>query len=254
MSLRLNNKVCIITGTGGSMGRAAALLFAKQGAKVVGCDINPCATEETLALVTQQGGDMVSMSPCDLTDPANCAGLVDLALSSYGRVDVLCNNAAMAYFGWVDEISDEDWYRTIDQEVNLVFHMVRAAWPALIKAPGASIINTASVSAWASYKLLPGIAHSAAKGAVLSMTRQLAMEGRVHGLRANSISPGLIESNQTRPLLKDPVWSETMLDKIMLGRMGTPEEVASAALFFASDESSFITAADLRVDGGTSSW
>lgn len=254
MTLRLSNKVCIITGTGGSMGRAAALMFAQQGAKVVGCDINSQAAAETLAMVTQQGGDMVSMCPCDLTDPASCAALVDLALKNYGRVDVLFNNAAMAYFGWIHEISDEDWYRTIDQEVNIVFHMIRAAWPALTKFPGGSIINTASVSAWSTYKLLPGVAHSAAKGAVLSMTRHLAMEGRSYGLRVNSISPGLIESNQTKPLLQDPVWSETMLDKIMLGRMGTPEEVASAALFLASDESSFITATDLRVDGGTTAW
>jgi len=254
MSDRLKGKVCIITGTGGSMGRAAALMFARQGAKVVGCDVYPESAEETVEMVRGEGGDMVSLSRCDLTDPASCAKLVDLAVSTYGRVNVLFNNAAMAYFGWIDQISDDDWHRTIDQEVNLVFHMVRAAWPELIKSPGASIINTASVSAWSTYKLLPGIAHSAAKGAVLSMTRQLALEGRVHGLRANSISPGLIESKQTIPLLQDPVWAETMVGKVMLGRMGKPEEVAATALFLASDESSFITGTDIRVDGGTTAW
>lgn len=254
MSSRLKGKVCIITGTGGSMGRAAALMFAREGAMVVGCDLYPESADETLQMVRDQGGDMVSLSPCDLTDPESCVRLVDLAISHYGNVDVLFNNAAMAYFGWIDEISDEDWYRTLDQELNLVFHMVRAAWPELIKSPGGSIINTASVSAWSTYKMLPGIAHSAAKGAVLSMTRQLALEGRVYGLRANSISPGLIESKQTLPLLRDPIWSDTMINKVMLGRMGKPEEVASTALFLASDESSFITATDLRVDGGTTAW
>ncbi|NBA93638.1 SDR family NAD(P)-dependent oxidoreductase [Pseudomonas sp. R5(2019)] len=254
MSDRLKDKVCIVTGTGGSMGRAAALMFARQGAKVVGCDINREAAEQTLDQVTSMGGEMVSLSNCDLTDMAHCKQLVELAVSSYGRVDVLFNNAAMAYFGWVDQISDDDWHRTIDQELNLVFNLVRAAWPELIKSPGASIINTASVSAWSTYRLLPGIAHSAAKGAVLSMTRQLAMEGRVHGLRANSISPGLIETKQTLPLLEDPEWAEAMVGKVMLGRMGKPEEVAATALFLASDESSFITGADIRVDGGTTAW
>ena len=254
MSDRLKNKVCIITGTGGSMGRAAALMFAAQGAKVVGCDINHDAAQSTVDSVLSAGGQMVSMSNCDLTDKQHCAQLVELAISTYGRVDVLFNNAAMAYFGWIEQLSDEDWHRTINEEVHLVFNMVKAAWPELIKQPGAAIINTASVSAWSTYKLLPGIAHSTAKGAVLSMTRHLALEGRTHGLRANSISPGLIESKQTLPLLADPVWAETMIGKVMLGRMGKPEEVAATALFLASDESSFITGADIRVDGGTTAW
>ncbi|MFJ3681337.1 SDR family NAD(P)-dependent oxidoreductase [Pseudomonas sp. NPDC090208] len=254
MSDRLRDKVCIITGTSGSMGRAAALMFARQGAKVVGCDVNPEAADSTLDQVVSEGGDMVSLSPCDLTDTEQCQRLVELAVSTYGRVDVLFNNAAMAYFGWVDEISQNDWHRTIDQELNLVFNMVRAAWPELIKSPGASIINTASVSAWSTYRMLPGIAHSAAKGAVLAMTRQLAMEGRVHQLRANTISPGLIETKQTLPLLEDPEWVEVMVGKIMLGRIGKPEEVAAAALFLASDESSFITGTDIKIDGGTTAW
>jgi len=254
MSDRLKGKVCIITGTGGSMGRAAALMFARQGAKVVGCDINREAAEATIDEVQSMGGEMVSLSECDLTDVKQCKRLVDLAVSTYGRVDVLFNNAAMAYFGWVDEISNDDWHRTIDQELNLVFHLVRAAWPELIKSPGASIINTASVSAWSTYRMLPGIAHSAAKGAVLSMTRQLAMEGRTYGLRANSISPGLIETKQTLPLLENPEWVDVMIGKIMLGRIGKPEEVAATALFLASDESSFITGTDIKIDGGTTAW
>lgn len=254
MSDRLKGKVCIITGTGGSMGRAAALMFARQGAKVVGCDINWEAADATIDEVRSVGGEIVSLSNCDLTDVRQCKQLVDLAVATYGRVDVLFNNAAMAYFGWIDEISNDDWHRTIDQELNLVFHLVRAAWPELIKSPGASIINTASVSAWSTYRMLPGIAHSAAKGAVLSMTRQLAMEGRTYGLRANSISPGLIETKQTLPLLEDPEWVDVMIGKIMLGRIGKPEEVAATALFLASDESSFITGTDIKIDGGTTAW
>ena len=250
---RLANKVCLITGSGGSIGCAAALWFAREGACVVGCDVNAAAGEETVAKVHAAGGNMVSLQPCNLTKAGDCQQLVDFALEHFGRIDVLFNNAGAAYFGWLPELSADDWHRTINEEVNLVFLLTQAAWPELVKTGGV-IINTASVSAWLSYKVLPAIAHTAAKGAVLAMTRQLAMEGAPNGIRANSISPGLIETNPTRTLLADEDWSKTMLDKIMLGRPGTPEEVAAVAIFLASDESSFITGADIRVDGGTTAW
>lgn len=250
---RLSGKVSVITGTGGSMGREAAELFAAEGAKVVGCDVNEAAAEACVEAVRAAGGEMVSLHPCDLTNVEDCRRLADLAVTTYGGIDVLFNNASMAYFGWLDEISDEDWHKTINQEVDLIFYMTRAAWPHL-KARGGSLINTASVSAWMAYKVLPGIAHTAAKGAVLAMSRQMAMEGSQHAIRVNTVSPGLIETKQTRAFLDLPEWRGPMIDKIMLGRPGLPREVAYAALFLASDESSFVTGADIRVDGGTTSW
>lgn len=235
------------------MGRASALAFSREGAKVVGCDVNIEAAEETVRLVRAEGGEMTSLHPCDLTRSDACDALARLAVEQYGCIDVLFNNAAMAYFGWFPDLPVEDWNRTINEELNLVFLLTRRVWPELVKTRGA-IVNMASVSAWQTYRVLPGIAHSAAKGAVVSMTRHLAMEGAACGIRANSISPGLIETNQTQALLGDEAWSHTMLDAIMLRRPGTPEEVAMAALFLASDEASFITGADLRVDGGTTAW
>lgn len=250
---RLQGKVCIITGSGGSMGRAAALQFAREGALLVGCDINAVAAEETVRLVRAAGGRMASRQPCDLTDPAESVALVGLAVAEFGRIDVLFNNAAMAYFGWIQEMPVTDWHKTIDQELHLVYLLTRQAWPELTKARGA-IINTASISAWQCYRGLPALAHGAAKGAVLSMTRQLAMEGAAHGLRANSISPGLVETNQTRALLADPPTRSAMCSQIMLDRPGTPEEIASVAVFLASDDSSYVTGADIRVDGGMGAW
>ena len=159
----------------------------------------------------------------------------------------------MAYFAWIEDMTDEMWTKTINEELNLVFLMTRAAWPELKKSKG-NIVNTASLSAWAGIELLPGLAHTAAKGGVLSMTRQFAMEGRKHGVRANSVSPGTIETNQTRFILEDPEWSRIQLGRAMINRMGQPEEVAAAVAFLASDDASYVTGADIAVDGGVRAW
>jgi len=254
MAGRLKDKVCIITGTGSGMGRAAALLFCAEGAKVVGCDINGDNAGATLRDAMQAGGQMVSLQPADLTKQSQCDALVSLALKSYGGIDVVYNNAATAYFGWMDQFTFEEFARTIEEELLIVFRFCKTVWPLLVARGGGSIINVASTSAKVAYKALPGIAHTAAKGGVLAMTRQLAMEGGKHNIRANTISPGLIETGATRELLKDPKFLEPMMDKLMLGRVGQPEEVALAALFLASDESSFVTGADIAVVGGTTAW
>ena len=251
---RLKDKVCIITGTGDGMGRAAALLFCAEGAKVVGCDINAQKAEATLRDAKKAGGEMVSLQPSDLTKQDQCDALVKLALNTYGGIDVVYNNAAMAYFGWMDEFTVEDYVRTINEELVIVFRFCKTVWPHLVARGGGSIINTASTSAKVAYKVLPGIAHTSAKGGVLAMTRQLAMEGGKHNIRANTISPGLIETAQTRELIKTPEFIGPMMDKLMVGRVGKPEDVAPAAVFLASDESSFITGADIAVDGGTTAW
>jgi NAD(P)-dependent dehydrogenase (short-subunit alcohol dehydrogenase family) len=189
-----------------------------------------------------------------LTKQDRCDALVKLALDTYGGIDVVYNNAAMAYFGWIDDFTVEEFERNTNEELVIVYRFCKTVWPHLIARGGGSIINVASTSAKIAYKVTPAVAHMAAKGGVLAMTRQMAMEGGKHNIRANTVSPGLIETAQTREMLKSPEFIGPMLDKLMVGRIGQPEDVAPAALFLASDESSFVTGADIAVDGGTTAW
>ena len=191
MSGRLAGKVCVITGTGGSMGRATALLFAGEGASVVGCDVTAEPAAATVDLVRAAGGEMVSLHPCQLGDPADCARLVELAVSEFGRIDVLYNLAARSHLHWFDDFTDSEWAAARTDEVDLVFYLTKAAWPHL-KASRGVIVNMASLNGSLSFKNLPAIAHMTNKSAIIGMTRQLALEGSEHGIRVNSISPGFI--------------------------------------------------------------
>jgi NAD(P)-dependent dehydrogenase (short-subunit alcohol dehydrogenase family) len=253
MAKRLEQKVCVITGSGGGIGSAAAMRFAEEGALVVGCDADAKAAQRTLEQVRSAGGSMVSLHPCDLTDAKQCRRLVELAVTEFGRIDVLFNNAGKVYFNWIEQLSREDWTQTIDHELNIVFLLTKEAWPVLSKNGGV-IVNTASAAGWITFKNLGGLAHCAAKAGIIGMTRQLAMEGRKYNIRANSISPGVVETPATREAFRDPTWRAQMTEKVMRGTPGQPHEIASVALFLASDDSSFINAADIVVDGGMTAW
>lgn len=254
MTNRLKGKRCIITGTGSGMGRAAALLFAQEGASIVGCDINARTAEATLADVQARGGQMTSLHPCNLAVRADVDRLMQHAMASYGGIDVLYNNASMAYFAWLAEMSYETWSKTLREELDVVFHACQAVLPHMIEGGGGSIINVGSVSGKIAYQVLPALAHMAAKGGVIAMTKHIAMEGGKHQIRCNSISPGLVLTAQTKAFIDIPEWFAPMRAKLMLGRVGLPEDIAPLAVYLASEESSWVTGADFAIDGGTTAW
>jgi NAD(P)-dependent dehydrogenase (short-subunit alcohol dehydrogenase family) len=255
MSGRLDGRVCLITGTGGAIGNATALTFAREGALVVGCDVAVEPAEQTLEAIEAAGGQMVSLQPCILSDPAECKRFVDFAVGEFGRIDVLFNLAGRSHFGFIENVSDEDWDAARREEVDLIFYLTRAAWPHLL-ARGGVVVNMASLNGQLSFKSLASLSHTTNKAAILGMTRQLAMEGGAHGIRVNSISPGLIVSGANRAHLNEAEggFAREMVERTLLGRLGDPEDVANLALFLASPESSYITGTDIVIDGGMKVW
>lgn len=253
MTARLEGKSCIITGSGGPVGRATALRFAQEGAEILGADLDETSDAETARLVRAAGGIMHSMGKCDLAETDNCRAVARYAVDTFGKLDILVNNASGVAWSEMPTISDEDWNVTIEGELNHVFRMTRAAWPALSER-GGTIVNLGSTAAWLGYKLLGSSAHCAAKAGVVAFTRQLAVEGRTHAIRANSLSPGVIETPRYERIWASPEVAEAVTANIMCGRPGTLDEIANVILFLASDESSYINGADISVDGGVTAW
>ena len=249
MTGTLPGKVALITGTGGGQGRSAAIRFAAEGAKVVGCDVKEQGNEETIEVVRSAGGEMTGTAPVDLGDPGQARRWVEGAAGVHGRIDIVYNNASAARFAPLAEMSDDDWHFTVRNELDLVFYVTRAAWPYLVSAGGGVIINTASVAGWLGAGA-GGFAHCATKGAVLAMTRAIAAEGAPHGVRAVSVSPGPIETPGTAELFANPQARQGLEAALLVDRLGRPEDVTDLAAFLASDQAGFITGADFTVDGG----
>lgn len=246
---RFEGKVVLLTGSGGGQGRAAALRFAREGATVVGCDVNAAGHQETAALLAAEGLTLHGAAPVDLGDPEQARRWVEDAAERHGRIDVLYNNASSARFGLVGELSIDDWRYTMRNEIDLIFFATKYAWPHL-SVRGGVVLNISSVAAWAGSKAAGISAHAAAKGAVVSFTRQIAVEGAKLGIRAVSISPGFVATPGTESFMQNPVSRAVILDGVLMDRPGESDEVVATALFLASSEASFITGTDIVVDGG----
>ncbi|NAZ84335.1 SDR family oxidoreductase [Kineococcus sp. R8] len=250
---RLAGKVALVTGTAGGQGRAAAQLFAAEGAVVVGCDLGAAGSEETVRLVRDAGGRMDATAPLDLSDEGAVQAWVDDAAARHGGIDLLYNNAGATRFSPIAETSYADWSFVLRHELDIVFLATRAAWPHLVARGGGAILLVGSTAGITGSRTNTRIAHTATKGGVVAMTRQLAAEGAPHGIRANCVSPGMIRTPATESdVLRADHPMHTIAQAIPLGRIGDPEEIARCALFLLSDEASYVTGANLVVDGGWS--
>ncbi|MFI0509476.1 SDR family NAD(P)-dependent oxidoreductase [Streptomyces sp. WSLK1-5] len=251
----LDGKTALITGTAGGMGRVAALIFAREGAQVVGADIQVGANDETVALVRRAGGEMTGIAPVDLTDPDAVRQLAEDAAAAYGGLDVVYNNAAMQRFGPMPDFSVEDWRATEAGELDIPFFVSKFTWPHLVCRGGGVIINVASEAGLIAGSTPPMVAHAAANAGVIGMTRQLALEGAPHGIRAVAVSPGpVLTPASERDLGDDQAARDAIVGKTLLKRFARPEEIVELAAFLASDRAAYITGANYAVDGGASAW
>ena len=251
--MRLADKVCVITGAGSGMGRVAAGLFAAEGARVVVADYNEPAALETVAAVTAAGGQATAIR-ADVSKEADAKAMIDHALTTWGRVDVLYNNAGImpeADHSVIDTDVDT-WDQVMAINVRGVFLGCKYAVPRMVAQGSGSVINIASFVALLGCSV-PQDAYTASKGALLSLTRSMAVQFGPAGVRTNAICPGPVETPLLMDwLLKDEAAKQLRLARNPSGRFGKPEEIVNMAIYLASDESRWTNGASLVVDGGIS--
>jgi len=260
MGGRLKNRVAIVTGAGSSgpgwgNGKAAAVLFAREGAKVLAVDINTKALEETLAIISSEGGECCCYT-ADVSQGDAVRTLVEHCVQQYGSLDLLHNNVGILSVGGPPEISDDVWDRTMAVNVRSMFLTCKYALPVMMQQGKGVIVNVSSVAS-IRYTGYPSVAYNASKGAVNQLTQNIAVQYARNGVRANCVLPGLMNT----PMIQQPLQNtygaggvEEMIRQrdalVPMGKMGDSWDVAYASLFLASDEARYITGATLVVDGG----
>ena len=251
MTGRLDGKVAFISGTGRhGIGQLAARFFAAEGARVFGCALHKETSDKTLGMVREAGGIMSALAPVDLSEPEGAQAWIDAGIQEFGKIDILFNNASGLRNGPFDEQPLDDWHFTIKNELDLPYLCTRAAWPYL-KRNGGVIINMGSVAGIRGVMFQPMVPHGVTKAANISFTKHLTAAGIDHGIRAVTISPGLVRSVETTNHFDSPAFAGLMR-MTPSRRAGEPEEVARLAVFLASDEATYINGANIVIDGGVS--
>ncbi len=248
--MRLENKVALITGAGSGIGREAALLFSSEGAGIVAVDVNDADGKETVKMVEAQGARAVYVH-ADVAKGIDCKKMIAEAEKNFRKLHVLFNNAGIMDSGDDDAVKTEEevWERTLSVNLKGVFLGCKYGIPALRRAGGGSIINTASFVAFLG-AATPQLAYTASKGGVLAMTRELAVIHAREKIRVNALCPGPLRTELLMKFLNTEEKKQRRLVHIPMGRFGEAKEIAKAALFLASDDSSYMTGAALMVDGG----
>jgi NAD(P)-dependent dehydrogenase (short-subunit alcohol dehydrogenase family) len=247
----LAHKVALITGGASGIGRATAQLFAREGASVVVADVNESAGKDLVLQIASAGG-RVFFERADVTSAAECRRVVERTVAEFGRIDVLFNNAGIIRRAAITELSEEDWDRVMDVNVKSIYLLSREVIPIMAKAGGGSIVNTAS--GWGLAAGAKAAVYCASKGAVVLLTKAMALDHGPQNIRVNCICPGDTDTamlrDEARQLGEATHKFLAGAGQRPLGRMGKPEEIAQAALYLASDASSFVTGTALVVDGG----
>jgi NAD(P)-dependent dehydrogenase (short-subunit alcohol dehydrogenase family) len=254
MANRLKGKVAVITGAANGIGQGTALLFAREGATVVAGDRDAAGLRATAA-TAQSNGCSIDPVTCDLLSENGAVELMAYTAGKYGGIDTVVTAAGFTDMAPIPDMSLEQWRNTLRGELDIVYLPVRAAWPHLIARGGGSIVNFASIAAWLGTRNVGAVAHATGKGGVLAMTRQMALEGAPVRIRANTVSPGTIQTALVQQVFKAmPDFAAALRSKIMLDRFGTPEDVGWGIVYLASDEAAWVTGSDLIIDGGATAW
>lgn len=244
---RLEGKVAVITGGGSGMGRAAAILFAKEGAKVVVTDLNVEAAQETVKEISENGGEAIAVSH-NVVKKENWEEVYNQTIDTFGKLDILVNNAGISQPMSMDELTEEQWDKIVDINMKGTFLGIQLAIPLFRENNGGSIVNISSIAG------LTGSsgagAYTASKGGVRLLTKSVAADYGKYNIRANSVHPGYIVTPMSREYLENEQYKQYFLSQTPLGKLGKSEEVAEAVLFLASDAASHITGVELPVDGG----
>lgn len=250
--MRLASKVAIITGAGSGLGRASAILFAKEGAKVVVADINDAGGEEAVAAIKSSGGEAIFLHT-DVSKASDVKNLIKTTKDKFGKIDIIFNCAGVPQRPTpVEDLDESLWDHIFSVNVKGIFLMTKYAFPVMKEARSGVVINLASISG---LRPRPGsAAYASSKAAVINLTRILALEGAPHKIRVNAINPVAADTPMLPGLLPEGVdineAKKALIDTVPLGRLAKPEDVAYAALYLASDESAMLTGTSIDVDGG----